>query len=95
MPAKLAGLAHRKGAIAAGWDADLVAFDPEAAFTLRADDLHYRHPLSPYLGERLYGKVQGTFVRGTAVFRKGAFPGPPIGGEALAIAAPSRYLESQ
>ncbi len=94
-PAKLAGLSRRKGAIAPGYDADLVVFDPEAAFTLKVEDLHYRHPVSPYLGEHLYGKVLATFVRGTAVFQNGALPGPPIGREALAIGAPSRYLESQ
>jgi allantoinase len=95
MPAKLAGLSHCKGAIAPGYDADLVVFDPEAAFTLTVEDLHYRHRVSPYLGERLYGKVEATFVRGTGVFENGAFPEQPIGREALAIAAPSRYLESQ
>ncbi len=33
-PAKLAGMEERKGAIAAGCDADLVVFDPDAEFTL-------------------------------------------------------------
>jgi allantoinase len=80
-PAKLAGLEKRKGAIAAGWDADLVVFDPDAEFTLRTDDLHYRHPTSPYLGESLRGKVQATFVRGVAVYQRGLFPDPPIGKE--------------
>jgi len=72
---------ERKGAIAAGWDADLVAFDPDAEFTLTAADLHYRHLVSPYLGERLHGRVSATFVRGVAVFKDGSFPGPPVGRE--------------
>jgi allantoinase len=80
-PAKLAGLDGRKGAIAAGYDADLVAFDPDAEFTLSAEDLHYRHPVSPYLGESLHGRVLATFVRGVAVFKQGSFPDPPIGRE--------------
>ena len=33
-PAKLAGLEEHKGAIATGYDADLVVFDPDAQFTL-------------------------------------------------------------
>jgi len=80
-PAKLAGINDRKGAIAVGRDADLVVFDPDAEFVLTAGDLHYRHPVSPYLGERLRGKVRATFVRGIAVFERGSFPDPPIGRE--------------
>src|SRR5271154_6030138 len=80
-PAKLAGLEGRKGAIAAGYDADLVVFAPDAEFTLSTADLHYRHPVSPYLGERLRGRVQATFVRGVAVFKDGSFADPPIGRE--------------
>ncbi len=80
-PAKLAGLEGRKGAIAAGYDADLVVFDPDAEFVLSTADLHYRHPVSPYLGEQLRGRVKATFVRGVAVFKDGSFPDPPIGRE--------------
>lgn len=70
-PAKLAGIETRKGAIAPGMDADLVVFDPEASFEVSADHLTYRHPVSPYLGERLYGVVQHTFVRGNEVTLEG------------------------
>ena len=78
-PAKLAGLQGRKGAIAAGYDADLVVFDPDTEFTVGADTLHYRHPVSPYLGERVQGRVRSTFVRGAAVYQEGAFPDAPAG----------------
>jgi allantoinase len=70
-----------KGSIAAGLDADLVVFDPEASFTLTADRLHYRHPISPYLGEQLSGVVRRTFLRGREVFANGSFPGDPTGAE--------------
>jgi allantoinase len=62
-----------------GHDADLVVFDPDTEFTLTAADLHYRHPVSPYLGERLKGKVRATFVRGVAVYEGGSFSDPPTG----------------
>jgi allantoinase len=84
-PSKLAGLHDRKGAIAAGYDADLVVFDPDAEFTLRAEDLQYRHLVSPYLGETLHGKVHATFVRGSAVYDQGSFPESPIGREQIRI----------
>ncbi len=80
-PAKLAGLERRKGAIAAGYDADLVVFDPDAQFTLSVADLHYRHPVSPYLGEKLHGRVLATFVRGVAVFQNGSLSDRPMGRE--------------
>jgi allantoinase len=80
-PAKLAGIGAQKGRIVDGSDADLVIFDPEASFTLTTDRLHFRHPVSPYLGERLWGVVKQTFLRGNEVFTNGAFPGPCLGME--------------
>lgn len=63
-PATLAGFAARKGAIRVGADADLAIFDTEASWTVTPDDLHFRHAVSPYLGERLLGRVKGTILRG-------------------------------
>jgi allantoinase len=78
-PARLAGCHSRKGRIAAGYDADLVIFDPEASFKVTPERLHYRHPVSPYLGETLRGRVQATYLRGQPVFADGTFPGEPRG----------------
>ncbi|MGA3293153.1 MAG: allantoinase AllB [Candidatus Acidiferrales bacterium] len=80
-PARLAGCGGRKGQIAAGYDADLVVFDPEAEFVVTPERLHYRHAVSPYLGEALHGTVQATYLRGQAAFSEGRFPGEPIGRE--------------
>ena len=63
-PARLVGLGHRKGAIAAGYDADLVIWDPEARFTVDAAKLHHRHKVTPYAGRELYGVVRATYVGG-------------------------------
>jgi allantoinase len=80
-PAKLAGLLTRKGQIAEGYDADLVIFDPDSEFVIKEDRLHYRHPVSPYLGETLRGVVTATYVRGQLVFADGKFAGEPLGQE--------------
>ncbi|MBF6589792.1 MAG: allantoinase AllB, partial [Ktedonobacterales bacterium] len=48
-PARRFGLA-RKGRLAVGADADLALVDLSATAVLRARDLFYRHPQSPYIG---------------------------------------------
>jgi len=84
-PAKLAGLSTFVGSIEPGKHANLVAFDPNADFTVTPDRLHYRHKISPYMGERLRGIVHSTWLRGQRVFdqRNGQpiFPAPPHGRE--------------
>jgi allantoinase len=80
-PAMLTGCANRKGRLAAGYDADFVVFDPDAEFVVSEIRLHYRHPLSPYLGEKLRGEVKATYLRGQKIFSEGTFPGDPIGEE--------------
>jgi len=70
-PADLVGLA-RKGAIAPGSDADLVAFDPDAAFTVDAAGLHHRNPVTPYAGRELTGRVVTTWLAGVPVDVHGA-----------------------
>jgi allantoinase len=80
-PAGLAGCNQHKGQVAAGYDADLIVFDPEEEFQVTEKRLRYRHPLSPYVGETLCGVVKATYLRGHLVFVKGEFPGEPCGRE--------------
>jgi allantoinase len=78
-PARLAGLAGRKGVIAPGADADLVVWEPEEEWTVAGAHLHHRHPLTPYEGRTLRGVVRSTLVRGARVFARGADMGTPDG----------------
>lgn len=80
-PARLAGLERRKGVLAAGADADIVIFDPDATWTVTPDDLQFRHKLSPYLGARLQGRVRETGLRGELVYLNSQFTGSPSGRE--------------
>jgi len=84
-PARLAGLAGQKGALAVGADADIVVFDPDAVWTVAPEHLHFRHKLSPYLGAELRGRFLETWLRGELVFsmngNKESFAGPPRGRE--------------
>jgi len=78
-PAALAGLRHRKGEIAPGYDADIVVWDPEASFVVKVDELHHRNAVSPYDGETLSGVVRTTYVRGRKVYDAGAHVGTARG----------------
>lgn len=64
-PADLVGL-NQKGRIAVGSDADLVAFAPDAVFTVRKEQLLHKNPVSAYDGRELRGVVRRTWVRGRA-----------------------------
>jgi allantoinase len=77
-PAALAGL-PRKGAIAPGRDADLVAFAPEASFEVDPARLHHRNPVTPYAGRRLDGVVRDVWLRGRRVLDAGTVTGEPAG----------------
>jgi len=72
-PARLAGLEGKKGAIAAGHDADLVVWAPEGVFRVAPNQLLHRHKLTPYAGRELLGIVEATFLRGEKIYEKGAF----------------------
>jgi allantoinase len=65
-PAALAGLAT-KGAIAVGRDADFVAFDPDAAWTVHGSELLHRHPVTPYDGRTVTGRVSRVWLGGAEV----------------------------
>jgi allantoinase len=78
-PAELAGLRGRKGAIAAGYDADLVIWDPEATFRVEPALIHHRHKLTPYQDHVLRGVVATTYLRGEKVYDNGRFAAHPTG----------------
>jgi len=72
-PAKLIGLENKKGKIEKGYDADLVIWDAEASFTVNEKMIHHKHKVSPYMGEKLYGVVEQTYIAGNKVYDKGNF----------------------
>jgi len=65
-PAALAGL-KSKGRIEPGLDADLIVFSPEEEFVVDASRLYHRHPITPYDGATLCGRVRSTYLRGEPV----------------------------
>ena len=59
-----AALAGRPFGIRVGGPADLVAFDPDARWTVRGADLQHRHPLTPYEGREVRGRVEKVWIGG-------------------------------
>ncbi|AOZ93171.1 allantoinase AllB [Paenibacillus crassostreae] len=68
LPAKRFGMAHCKGSIALGLDADLVLLNPSCPYMLTVENLLYRHKHSPYIGMTLSCKVTSTLSRGKLVY---------------------------
>jgi allantoinase len=79
-PAGLASLPG-KGRLAAGCDADLVAFDPDRSYVVEPGRLLHRYPVTPYAGRTLTGQVRQVWLRGTALLDpgSGAPDGEPAG----------------
>lgn len=72
-PAKLVGLQNSKGKIAAGFDADLVVWNPEQSFIVKEEIIQHRHKITPYLNQELLGNVVQTYLAGEKVFDNGVF----------------------
>jgi dihydropyrimidinase len=66
-PAKLFGLFPRKGTIAVGSDADIVLFDPDETWTIRAAEHHSRIDYSLFEGRSVTGRVKKVFLRGSMI----------------------------
>jgi allantoinase len=54
-PAELAGLGARKGRMLPGYDAELVAWNPEASFEVSPEGVEHHWKVTPYRGRRPRG----------------------------------------
>jgi allantoinase len=68
-----------KGRLETGADADIALINLKQDFSVRAEDLLYRHRQSPYVGRALTGRVVQTILRGQTVFANGKIITPPAG----------------
>ncbi|KAL2019935.1 hypothetical protein VTK56DRAFT_9027 [Thermocarpiscus australiensis] len=88
--ARQVGLAHRKGGLRAGLDADVCVFDDGDAWTLRACDMRWRHRCSPWEGRTFRGRVHETWLRGRKVFELGGRNAGFVGGRPIGQAIVER-----
>ncbi|MBI2911475.1 MAG: dihydroorotase family protein [Chloroflexi bacterium] len=76
-PARIFGLAGRKGSLAPGQDADIVIADLDAPWTITNDGVLSRCGWTPYHGRPCRAAIAATFVRGTQVYAGGQVTGQP------------------
>jgi len=79
-PARIFGMSS-KGTLDPGTDADVVVFDPDASYTISAEDNAGAADFSIYEGREVTGQVEKTFVRGELVADDGAVVGDPGHGQ--------------
>jgi allantoinase len=68
-----------KGRLVEGADADIAIVDPDAVWTVRAEDSESTQEYTPFEGFELGAKVTDTFVRGHRVLTDGVITGEPVG----------------
>ena len=85
-PARLFGLAGRKGVVAAGADADIVVYDPGAKHTISASTHHMDVDYSCYEGWEVTGRADVVLSRGTVIVE---------GEKWLGAAGDGRFLKRQ
>lgn len=70
-----------KGSIKEGKDADFVFIKRDAPYTLKAEDLAYRHQISPYVGREIGAQVVRTILRGQTTYEQAEGLKPEFIGE--------------
>ncbi len=86
-PAKFIGVDNKKGKISLGYDADIVVWNPHEKRRIIPADILFRHKISPYIGQELFGLIQRTIVNGTTVFENNGIKA----GNAGLIIYPNEY----
>jgi dihydropyrimidinase len=91
-PARLFGLYPRKGTIQPGADADLLIYDPDAEWEIRAADHVGLAGYTPYEGRRVLGRAWMTLLRGEVLLSDEAVQAKPGSGRLLEAGSPQPPL---
>jgi dihydropyrimidinase len=82
-PARIFGMYPRKGVLAAGSDADIVLWDPQAEHTISAKTHHMRVDYSMFEGVTVTGMADVVMSRGNVIVEGEKFLGRAGQGEFL------------
>jgi dihydroorotase-like cyclic amidohydrolase len=91
-PARLFGMYPRKGSLQAGADADILIFDPDIEWTVRAADLVNPAGYSVFEGRTLRGRPWRSWLRGQPLLTDVGVPAGAGNGQAVQRSA-TRVLE--
>jgi len=86
-PARIFGMYPKKGAIAAGSDADIVLWDPTAEHTISAATHNMRVDYSMFEGFKVRGNARQVYSRGELIVERGKYLGKAGRGNYLRRAA--------
>ncbi len=67
-PARFLGLNNRKGELKNGFDADITIWD-DVKDTITENNIEHKHKATPYLGQKIKGKIIHVFVNGCQVVK--------------------------
>jgi len=82
-PARIFGMYPKKGVLAPGSDADIVLWDPAAAYTISAATQAMRVDYSMFEGFKVRGNARDVYSRGELIVSNGKFIGRPGRGRYL------------
>jgi dihydropyrimidinase len=91
-PARMFGLAGKKGVVAPGADADLVIYDPKRKHTISAKSHHMDVDYSCYEGRSVTGGSDVVMARGKVVVENGEWKGEKGWGQFLRRKTAREYL---
>ena len=86
-PARIFGMYPKKGEVAAGSDADIVLWDPNAPYTISASTHHMKVDYSMFEGFAVKGNARMVMSRGEVIVERDTFLGKPGRGQYLKRAA--------